>query len=137
MSYLLDTNVISEVMRKHPDKGVLNWLTAIPSQELYLSVLTLGELRKGIEKLSEGARKNTLRLWLAHDLFELYATHILAVDPVVADRWGYIAATISRPLPVIDLLLASTALTHNLKLVTRNVRDFDIPGLEVINPFLV
>jgi predicted nucleic acid-binding protein len=124
-------------MRKDPDKAVINWLTTVPSHELYLSVLTLGELRKGIEKLSQGAKKNTLRLWLEHDLIQLYGTHILAIDSVVADRWGYVLATISRPLPVIDLLLASTALTHNLKLVTRNVRDFDIPGLEIVNPFLV
>lgn len=94
-------------------------------------------MRRGIEKLSQGAKKNTLRLWLEHDLIQLYGTHILAIDSVVADRWGYVSATISRPLPVIDLLLASTALTHNLKLVTRNVRDFDIPGLEIVNPFLV
>lgn len=136
MSYLLDTNIISEMTRKNPEPAVLKWLTAIPSQNLYLSVLTLGELRKGIEKLNEGPQKNKLALWLAHDLSELFADNILAIDCAVADRWGYIAAMIPRPLPVIDVLLASTALTHNLKLVTRNVRDFSIPGLEVINPFI-
>ena len=135
MSYLLDTNIISEVMCKCPDTRVLDWLKSIPSPALYLSVITLGELRKGIEKLSEGEKKNTLRLWLEHDLSLLLANNILNIDYAVAERWGFITATLPRPMPAIDMLLAATALVHNLKLVTRNVRDFVVPGLEVINPF--
>lgn len=135
MSYLLDTNILSELVRKTPSDVVVNWLRAIPSDKLYLSVLTLGELRKGIEKLAQGKKKNTLSFWLENDLFELFANNILTVDHAVAKEWGYLAATLPRPLPVIDALLAATARVHNLKFVTRNVKDFEVPGLEVINPF--
>ncbi len=136
MSYLLDTNIISEIIRKKPDANVIHYLHAIPSEELYLSVLTLGELRKGVEKLNDGQKRNKLRLWLEQDLFASFADRILPINHEIADRWGYIAAMLPRSLPAVDVLLSATALTHNLKLVTRNVKDFEIPGLEVVNPFL-
>lgn len=138
MSYLLDTNVISETVRKSPDRAVVNWLRGVPAEALYISVLTLGEVRKGIEGLKDHQRREKLRLWLEHELPEWFEGRLLAVDLPVADRWGRLLAAAGRPLPTIDSLLAATALHHELRLVTRNTRDYDyeLPGLEVIDPWI-
>jgi hypothetical protein len=135
MSYLLDTNVISELVRPKPAKIVLEWFENIPSEALHISVLTLGEIRKGIEQMPDGMRREKLRLWLEHDLIDWFSTRVLQVDMPVADRWGRLLALAGRPLPSIDSLLAATALHHELRLVTRNQKDFNYPGLEVINPW--
>ncbi len=135
MSYLLDTNVISELVRPKPAKIVLTWFENIPSEALHISVLTLGEIRKGIERMPDGARREKLRLWLEHELADWFGNRVLPVDIAVADRWGRLIAQMGRPVPSIDSLLAATALHHELRLVTRNQKDFDYPGLEVINPW--
>ena len=135
MSYLLDTNVISELVRPKPAKAVLAWFENIPSEALHISVLTLGEIRQGIEQMPDGARREKLRLWLEHDLADWFETRVLPIDIQVADRWGKLIAQMGRPVPSIDSLLAATALHHELRLVTRNQKDFDYPGLEVINPW--
>ncbi len=135
MSYLLDTNVLSELRRKSPHPGVVNWFARRPATTLYLSVLTLGELRKGIETLADDSRRLSLLDWLESDLPSFFTGRILPVDLHVADRWGRLVAQAGRPLPAIDSLLAATALQHGLKLVTRNQRDFELPGLDVINPW--
>jgi predicted nucleic acid-binding protein len=135
LSYLLDTNIVSETVRRKPDKHVIAWLDQIPGEALFLSVLTLGEIRKGIEALPERKRREKLRLWLEHELPAWFAGRVLPVDILVADRWGRLLAEVGRPVPTIDSLLAATALHHELRLVTRNSGDFDYPGLEVINPF--
>jgi hypothetical protein len=135
MSYLLDTNIISELVRPKPAKAVLAWFVNIPSEALHISVLTLGEIRKGVEQMPDGARREKLRLWLEHDLADWFETRVLPIDIQVADRWGRLIAQMGRPVPSIDSLLAATALHHELRLVTRNQKDFDYPGLEVINPW--
>ena len=135
MSYLVDTNVISELVRPKPAKAVLAWFENIPSEALHISVLTLGEIRKGVEQMPDGARREKLRLWLEHELLDWFGTRILLVDIPVADRWGRLVAQIGRPVPSIDSLLAATALHYELRLVTRNQKDFDYPGLEVVNPW--
>ena len=135
MSYLLDTNVLSELRRKTPHPAVVDWFSHRPATTLYLSVLTLGELRKGIETLADTSRRLALLDWLESDLPGFFTGRILPVDLSVADRWGRLVAQAGRPLPAIDSLLAATALHHGLHLVTRNERDFDVPGLEVINPW--
>ena len=137
MKYLLDTNILSETVRVKPSISVQRWLEEIPSEFLFISVLTLGEIRRGIEKLENGRRKNNLIIWLEHDLSKWFGDNVLVIDEEVAERWGYITATMPQrhPLTAIDTLLAATALTHNLKMVTRNIKDFDVPGLEVVNPF--
>jgi predicted nucleic acid-binding protein len=135
MSYLLDTNILSETVRRNPNKSVITWLDQIPGEALYVSVLTLGEIRKGIETLADGKRREKLRLWLEHELPEWFVGRVLPVDLAVADRWGRLLAEIGRPVPTTDSLLAATALRHELRLVTRNSGDFEYPGLEVINPF--
>ena len=138
MSYLIDTNVISELVRPKPDAAVLNWFSRTPDEALFLSALTLGEIRKGVEKLTspeEAPRREKLRLWLEHDLRDWFGSRILPIGPDVADHWGRLLAQAGRPVPAIDSLLAATALHHDLRLVTRNTRDFDYAGLEVINPW--
>ncbi len=138
MSYLIDTNVISELVRPKPDAAVLDWFSRTPDEALFLSALTLGEIRKGVEKLTspeEAPRREKLRLWLEHDLRDWFGPRILPIGPDVADHWGRLLAQAGRPVPAIDSLLAATALHHDLRLVTRNTRDFDYAGLEVINPW--
>jgi toxin FitB len=136
LSYLIDTNVLSELRRREPDAQVVRWVESRPSVVLYLSVLTLGELRKGIEALPEGTRKHAMLDWLEVELPQFFAGRIRPIDARVADRWGHLVARAGRPLPAIDSLLAATALVHDLTLVTRNLRDFEFPGLSVINPWV-
>ena len=135
MSYLIDTNVISELARPKPDAAVLDWFGNTPDEALFMSVLTLGEIRKGVEKLLEPQRREKLRLWLKHDLREWFGPRILPIGPEVADHWGRLLAQAGRPVSAIDSLLAATALHHDLRLVTRNTKDFDYAGLEVVNPW--
>ena len=135
MSYLIDTNVISELARPKPAKAVLAWFDSPPSEALNISVLTLGEIRKGIEQMPDGTRREKLRVWLEHDLIEWFGDRVLPIDIAVSDRWGRLVAQMGRPVPSIDSLLAATALHHELRMVTRNQKDFDYPGLEVVNPW--
>ena len=135
MSYLLDTNVVSELVRPKPDAAVLEWFATTPDNALFLSVLTLGEIRKGVEKLTDAQRREKLRIWLEYDLLGWFGQRILPIGPEVADHWSRLLAQVGRPLPAIDSLLAATALHHDLRLVTRNTRNFDYAGLEIINPW--
>ena len=135
MSYLIDTNVLSELRRKEPNPGVVAWFEERPATTLYVSVLTLGEIRKGIEALSKSKRKLKLLDWLETELPAFFSGRVLPIDEEVADRWGRLLAAAGRPLPAIDSLLAATALTHGLALVTRNLDDFPHPALEIINPW--
>lgn len=135
MSYLLDTNVVSETIRRQQNKLVIGWLEHIPAEALFVSVLTLGELRKGIEMLADKKRREKLRLWLEHELPTWFEGRVLPVDLAVAERWGRLLAEVGRSVPTIDSLLAATALHYELRLVTRNTGDFAYQGLEVINPW--
>jgi len=135
MSYLVDTNVLSELRRRQPDAGVVAWMQQRPRQSLYLSVLTLGEIRKGIEQLQDSRRRQSLIDWLEVELPHYFVGRLLSVDALTADRWGHLMARAGRPLPAIDGLLAATALQHQLTLVTRNTRDFEGLDLPMINPW--
>lgn len=135
MSYLLDTNVVSETIRRNQNRAVVEWLEQVPAEALFISVLTLGEIRKGVEALADKKRRERLRLWLERELPVWFEDRVLPVDLAVAERWGRLLAEVGRPVPTIDSLLAATALHYELRLVTRNARDFDYPGLEVINPW--
>lgn len=136
MKYLLDTNILSETVRAHPQLSVKQWLQESEPETLFISVLTLGEIRRGIEKLDDSKRRSRLVSWLEHDLLKWFGSNILPIDLEVAERWGYITASVNpRSVNAIDSLLAATALVHNLKMVTRNVKDFQVPGLEIFNPF--
>jgi len=135
VSYLLDTNVLSELVRTKPAPAVLKWFDGVPDESLYISVLTIGEIRKGVESMADTARKEKLRVWLEHALPDWFEQRMLVVDDGVAERWGRLLAEISRPAPAIDSLLAATALQHDLRMVTRNVKDFEFPSLDIINPW--
>lgn len=131
----MDTNVLSELRRNAPNPAVLQWFTNRPASTLYLSVLTLGEIRKGVEAISEVDRRQLLVDWLETELSAFFIGRILSVDVAVADRWGRLVAAAGRPLPAIDSLLAATALAHDLVLVTRNTKDFESLGVSLINPW--
>jgi predicted nucleic acid-binding protein len=138
VSWLLDTCVICEPTRKAPSPRVSAWLDGQSEESLYLSVLTLGEIRKGVSALPAGPKRKRLERWLAHDLVERFAGRILPVDAGVADVWGRIQATAEtkgRPLPTLDSLLAATAMAHGLVLTTRNTSDFAPTGVDLINPW--
>jgi toxin FitB len=137
--FLLDTNVISDLIRPRPEPKVTAWIEATSESLLYLSVLTLGEIRKGITSLRDSPRRVVLEAWLGSDLAVRFANRILPVDESVADRWGRIAADSAAegsPLSVIDGLLAATALHHNLTLVSRNVKDFATTRVPLFNPWI-
>lgn len=136
MSYLIDTNVLSELRRKLPDARVVEWMARRPPASLYLSVLTLGELRKGVESLAISERRLRLLDWLEVELPSFFAGRTLPITAGVAARWGALLAAAGRPLPAIDSLLVATALHHGMSLVTRNVRDTAGLGVPVIDPWL-
>ena len=135
MSYLVDTNVISELARPNPDERVEKWFEDAPDSALHVSVLSLGEIRNGVERLPRGARREKLRVWLERELPLWFEDRLLPVDAAVADRWGRLLAEVGRPVSAIDSLLAATALAHGLRIVTRNAADFVFPGVEVVNPW--
>lgn len=135
--YLLDTNVISEMIKPSPNPAVMNWLKKIEITYFSLSVLSLGEIRKGIERLPDhDGKKQRITAWLEIDLLNQFSGRIFPIDEVVAQKWGYLSANVA--VPAIDGLIAASALVHNQKLVTRNVADFEaIAGLEIINPWKI
>lgn len=135
MSYLIDTNVLSELRRKAPDPAVVRWFAQRPAGTLYLSVLTIGELRKGIEGMADAHRRLQLLDWLETELATFFSGRILPIDAAIADRWGRIVANAGRPLPAIDSLLAATAAHHGFILVTRNLRDVQGLDVQVLDPW--
>ena len=135
MTWLVDTNIISEIRkgpRCHP--SVASWWAAVEDRDLFLSALTLGEIRKGIESVRprDPVRAGALERWL-REVSDVFGARIIGVDPAVADAWGRMSA--SRPVPVIDALLAATAQVHDLVLVTRNTADVSGLGVRTLNPF--
>jgi len=135
LSYLIDTNVLSELRNRRADAKVVAWMQPRPRQSLYLSVLSLGEIRKGIEGVADPVFRQTLTDWLQVQLPNYFVGRLLGIDQPVADRWGRVQASAGRTLPVIDGLLAATALQHDLTLVTRNVTDFAGLGVPLVNPW--
>lgn len=138
MSHLLDTNVISELVAKEPNRRVLTWIDTLDPNHVFLSVITIGELRKGIEKLPASSRKDTLQTWLTTDLVLRFSGRILPLDIEVMLTWGSLTGRLERlgrPLPAIDSLIAALALHHNYTLAARNVDDFKDIGVTLVNPW--
>ena len=133
--FLIDTNVVSELMKPRPSSRVVDWIDAHEEQLFHLSVLTLGEIRRGIVQLPPSRRRTDLAAWLSGDLLTRFAGRILQIDQEVADRWGHLAGAKGATIPVIDGLLAATALQHNLTLVTRNTKDMTRTGVGLFNPW--
>jgi predicted nucleic acid-binding protein len=136
--FLLDTNVPSELTRPLPDDRVVAWVNAQDNSSLYLSVVSVGELRKGFCLLAEGNRRAQLEAWFETFLLPLFADRILPVTQAVGDRWGVLTAACQlrgAPLNTADGLIAATALEHDLTVVTRNVKDFEGLRVTVLNPW--
>jgi predicted nucleic acid-binding protein len=139
VKFLLDTCLISELVKKKPDAAVLKWLDELDEQSLFLSVLTLGKLQKGISRLSTGVRQDDLQAWIEHDLIERFEGRILALDLETALIWGKLqgeAELNGGKLPVMDSLIAATAIAHGLLVVTRNVKDIERCRGRVLNPWV-
>jgi len=138
VKYLLDTCLISELVKKEPNPAVVSWLDEQDEQKLFLSVLNLGELQKGISKLPDGTKKSELQAWVALDLVERFTGRILEIDLDTALTWGRLqgeAEQAGDKLPVMDSLIAATAVAHGLIVVTRNVKDIERCGVRVCNPW--
>ncbi|HKV39238.1 MAG TPA: type II toxin-antitoxin system VapC family toxin [Blastocatellia bacterium] len=136
--FLLDTNCISELVSARPEPHIVDWLGATDEELLYLSVLTLGEIRKGVALLAQSKRRTSLETWLEVELLARFSGRILPINSAVADRWSVLAAESKRkgkPLAVIDGLLAATALEYNLTVVSRNAGDFANTPVAVLNPW--
>lgn len=138
MNYLLDTCLVSELIKKRPEAKVVDWVRQQPEDRLYLSVVTLGELQKGIAKLKDMQRARRLQEWLDEDLLERFAGRVLDVTPTVARIWGRLQGEAERrgyTLAVVDCLIASTAFDFGAAVVTRNVDDLAPSGIEIVNPW--
>lgn len=138
MRFLLDTCMLSELIKSNPEPNVVNWISSQTESDLFISVLTVGELLKGISKLQESKKKNQLKQWLENDLLQRFKGRILKVDFGVVSVWGQLLGEkekIGIKIPVIDGLLASTSLSNGLVLVTRNIKDFEATECELLNPW--
>ena len=138
MRYLLDTCVISELVAREPDPGVVRWVDNVDEETLFLSSITIGEIKKGIEKLIASDRRKVLAEWLEDELLVRFKDKVLAIDTAVMLVWGKLVADLEKqgkPMPAIDSLLAATALQGGLTLVTRNKGDFAHCSIAVVNPW--
>lgn len=139
MKYLLDTCVISEIIKPRPNENVISWIQNQNEDDLYLSVLTFGEIEKGIEKAPDGSRKNHLKLWVEGDLKRRFNGRIISIDMKIATRWGEIqgiAELSGKPMPSIDGLIAVSGLVNNCTVVTRNISDMEQSSVVLLNPWL-
>lgn len=138
MKYLLDTCVISELIKKNPSQNVVKWISKIEESNLFISVLTVGEIHKGIEKLPASKKKEQLYIWVNNDLKERFKDRIIAFDLLTATTWGKIQAQselAGKALPAIDGQIAATGISYDFTVVTRNTTDMEISGVSLINPW--
>jgi len=138
VTFLLDTNVVSEWVKPRPNRGLVAWLAEVDEDRVFLSVVTLAELRHGIRRMEEGHRRRRLEVWLSEEIPLRFEGRLLPVDAAVADRWGEVVArreAAGRPIGVMDAFIAATAVVHGLKLVTRNEADFRSAVNELVNPW--
>ncbi len=139
MKYLLDTCMISELTKSEPNKKVVEWVLNENETNFYISVLTFGELYKGIEKLPESRKKEELGIWVENELKDRFQNRIIGIDLSISTIWGKIqciAEKKGRPMPAIDFLIAATGIVHDLIVVTRNVSDMEQSGVKLFNPWL-
>jgi predicted nucleic acid-binding protein len=136
--FLIDTNVISELTKPRPDPGVVDWLDDADEDRMFISSVTIAEIRYGIERLTAGKRRDHLTAWLADDLPNRFQDRVLPVDSQVGNGWGRMMArgrAAGRPVGIMDAFIAATAECHDLSLITRNVTDFELLGLRTVNPW--
>lgn len=137
MSFLLDTNVISELSKPNPDQNVLIWFNQVPEEKLFLTVFTLGEIQSGIEKLKDSKKQGKLLLWF-EEIREAFRGQVLDFDTDAALLWGKTHGNLVKqgnPPSLMDSLIAATALRHNCVLVTRNQSDFAYFGVDILDPW--
>ena len=138
MSFLLDSNVVSEWVRPQPDRNVISWLAEVDEDRVFISVIAFAEIRRGIEMLPAGRRRDLLAAWLAEDLPARFEKRILDIDPPAAETWGVVMARgqkIGLTLGSMDAFVAATAAVHGLTLATRNVKDFLCLGVYLFDPW--
>jgi predicted nucleic acid-binding protein len=138
LSFLLDTNVVSEWVKPRPDPGVVAWLAEADEDRVFISVITLAELRHGIERMAQGARRARLEAWLRDELSLRFEGRILPIDAPVADAWGKVVVhreAMGRPIGVMDAFVAALVGVHDLTLVTRNSTDFEASVERIVNPW--
>jgi len=138
LNYLLDTYFLSELYRSQPNPGVVNWVSGTDENRLYIASLSLGEIQKGIAKLADGVKRRQIQNWLDQDLKLRFRGRILMLDMEIALEWGTLLGHAERngtSLPVIDAMIAATAVVHNQMLVTRNIRDFERLPVRIVNPW--
>ncbi len=138
MKYLLDTCIISELVKKNPSPKVMDWTSKSDESTLFISVLTFGEIHKGIEKIPQSKKKHKLHNWVNHDLLERFKNRIISFDLQIATVWGKIQAhseTIGKAMPTIDGQIAATGICYGLTVVTRNTSDMEISGVTLLNPW--
>jgi hypothetical protein len=138
MRYLLDTCIISELIKKSPHKNVLTWIETQDEENLFLSVITIGEIEKGIVKLLEPDRKRKLEIFLSKDILERFGDRLLSVHVNVAKKWGEILGVCERggtPIPVVDALIAATAFVYDCTVVTRDTKDMKKSKVEILDPW--
>ncbi len=137
MTFLLDTNAVSEWVKPRPNPGLMNWMESADEDRIFVSVISLAELRYGVERMPAGSRRSRLEQWLRHELPLRFETRILPVDTQVAELWGRtvsLSEAVGRPIGVMDAFLAATVETYHLTLVTRNVSDFPLLKA-ILNPW--
>ncbi len=138
MNYLLDTCVISELLKPRPSQKVVTWIDSIEEEKLYISVITIGEFEKGISKLPSSSKKDRISDWLNEDLLIRFKGRILDLDVNTLIKWGQMVANLEnqgRKIPAVDSLITATVLQHDLCLVTRNIQDFQNCGIKILNPW--
>ena len=136
MSFLVDTCALSELTKSNPSPLVAEWFDGAPAETLFISVLTLGEIRKGVEMLPDSRRRSRISAWLENELPAWFENRVLPIDGNVAEQWGRLTARVKDPLPAIDGLIAATALYHRLTVVTRNETRFAPAGVAIVNPWV-
>ena len=139
MKFLVDTNVVSEWVKPRPHEGVVAWMDEVDEDRVFISVVSLAELRHGVERMPSGARRRRLDEWLKEELPMRFEGRVLLIDRAVAEAWGRIVArceTAGRPISTMDGFIAATAEAHRLVLVTRNVSDFKSSVKEIVNPWV-
>ncbi len=138
MNYLLDTCVISEFTRRQPNQSVIDWMNSVDEEKLFISVITVGEIQRSIERLPNSHRKTELLVWMNNGLLQRFSVRMIDIDAPTMFMWGSLRArleTAGQPMSLMDSLIAASALQNNLIVATRNIADFLSSGVQVINPW--
>ena len=138
MKYILDTNIISEFISRTPNQKVIDYILTLNENDIYLSVITIGEIKAGVEKLADGQKKDKLLYWLEHDLLVRFENRIIDIDTEIMLQWAIVNTKLKqlgKPLPIMDSLIGATSQVKGMVLLTRNEKDFKNLDIRMVNPF--